>query len=195
MSTIVLATDNLHKLHEITDFLSVERYTWHTQNQYQVTPAVEDQLTFAANALKKARNAQQQTGQTSLADDSGLCVPALHNAPGIYSARYAGLTASAEQNSQQLLTAMQGLTGAQRQAFFVCCLAYVTDPESAPHFFYGYWHGEIILSERGDKSFGYNNIFYVQDLSATAAELSIAVRNKISHRAIALTKFKNFLCR
>jgi XTP/dITP diphosphohydrolase len=194
MSTIILASDNLHKLEEINHFLANDSYILQSQNYYNVIPVSEDQLTFAANALKKATNAHLQTGKAALADDSGICVPLLNNAPGIYSARYAYVNASAADNRLKLLHDLQNAPANMRDAFFICCLAYIKDLHSKPEFFYGYWHGKIHSQERGPNDFGYNNIFYLEQFGATAAELSLEIRNTISHRAIALSKFKSFLC-
>jgi len=120
-----------------------------------------------------------------LADDSGLCVDALTGAPGVYSARYAGLPKSDERNNAALLGALAGET--QRRAHYVCVLVLVRnahDPQ--PLIGLGRWHGEIATAPRGAGGFGYDPLFWLPELGLTAAGLDAAHKNRISHRALAL---------
>lgn len=147
----------------------------------------ETACTFIENALLKARHASLLSGLPAVADDSGLLVPALDNAPGIYSARFAGLHASDEDNVKKLLHDLQHMPDEKRSAIFYCVLVFIEhakDPD--PLIAEGRWHGIITKEPKGSHGFGYDPIFYVPSEKKTAAELSLAIKNKISHRGIAL---------
>jgi len=189
---IVLASGNKGKLHELQDALAPAGLTLRNQSDHGVTEAVEDGATFVENAIKKARNACQQTGYPALADDSGLVVPALGGTPGIHSARYSGEGDSG--NNQKLLAAMQGLAGEERSAYFVCVLVLLqsaTDP--SPLIVEARWHGHIGLVPKGTRGFGYDPLFLVTDKDGlTAAELALEQKRAISHRgqAVAMLRAK-----
>ena len=158
------------------------------QTELGVESAEETGLTFIENAILKARHAAQITGLPAIADDSGLAVDALGGAPGIYSARYAGVDASDQHNLDKLLQALEQVPDGERQAQFHCVLVYVrhaADP--TPLVFHGSWAGEITRAAAGEGGFGYDPIFYVPALGKTAAELSKDEKRAVSHRGKALT--------
>ncbi len=148
-------------------------------------PTVEETgLTFLENALIKARHAASYCGLPALADDSGLVVDALHGAPGIYSARYAGEGASPSAHIAKLLKAMESVPASQRQARFYCVMVYLRTPtDPMPLIGQGVWEGMIATAPRGQQGFGYDPIFWVAAEAATAAELAPDVKNRLSHRA------------
>ena len=130
----------------------------------------------------------------ALADDSGLVVPALNGAPGIYSARYAGTKANDKTNIDLLLANMHHLKNAERRAYFYCALALVQhENDPTPLIATGLFPGIIINERRGDHGFGYDPIFFIEKHQCTAAELSASIKNTISHRAQALNQLKRLL--
>ncbi|WP_313685215.1 XTP/dITP diphosphatase [Pantoea sp.] len=188
MQKVVLATGNPGKVRELADLLSAFGLDIVAQTELGVESAEETGLTFIENAILKARHAAQITGLPAIADDSGLAVDALGGAPGIYSARYAGLEASDQQNLEKLLVALDNVADGERQAQFHCVLVYVrhaADP--TPLVFHGSWAGEITRAAAGQGGFGYDPIFYVPELGKTAAELSKDEKRAVSHRGKALT--------
>ena len=187
----VLASGNNHKADEIRAFLPGQ-FELVLQSDLGVSPADETGSTFIENALIKARHAANITGLPAIADDSGICVTSLQGQPGIYSARYAGLHASDPDNVVKLLSSLGDETN--RQAFFHCslvCLANADDP--SPLIAQGDWYGEITKSPSGSAGFGYDPVFYLRGYRRTAAELTLAEKNEISHRGIALKKLKELL--
>jgi len=191
----VLASDNPGKLREMAAMFEPLGFIVHPQSDFQVPPGVaETGSTFIENALIKARHAAEHTGMACIADDSGLVVPALQGAPGIYSARYAGQQADSKANMQKLLEALTGVEGEDRSAHFYCamvCLTSADDP--APLVATGAWHGHILASPQGDGGFGYDPVFAVTAIDApgaqhSAAEISAAEKARHSHRGQALRK-------
>ncbi|MFT5354895.1 MAG: XTP/dITP diphosphohydrolase [Polyangiales bacterium] len=156
-------------------------------------PAVEDAETFKGNALKKAVHAAGILGLPCLADDSGLVVDALDGAPGVYSARYAGEGASDEQNVEKLLAALAVLDS-PRTARFICSLALVSPNGDVLYEGSGRVEGEITRTRAGNGGFGYDPVFRPAGLDHTMAELSLAEKNRLSHRAnacaVLLRKFE-----
>jgi XTP/dITP diphosphohydrolase len=188
MQKVVLATGNPGKVRELADLLSAFGLDIVAQTELGVESAEETGLTFIENAILKARHAAQITGLPAIADDSGLAVDALGGAPGIYSARYAGLEASDQQNLEKLLVVLENVADGERQAQFHCVLVYVrhaADP--TPLVFHGSWAGEITRAAAGQGGFGYDPIFFVPELGKTAAELSKDEKRAVSHRGKALT--------
>lgn len=188
MQKVVLATGNPGKVRELADLLAAFGLDIVAQTELGVESAEETGLTFIENAILKARHAAQITGLPAIADDSGLAVDALGGAPGIYSARYAGVDASDQQNLDKLLQALELVPNGERQAQFHCVLVYVrhaADP--TPLVFHGSWAGEITRAAAGEGGFGYDPIFYVPTLGKTAAELSKDEKRAVSHRGKALT--------
>jgi XTP/dITP diphosphohydrolase len=156
-----------------------------------IPEVIEDANTFEENAKKKALAAAEYTGKTALADDSGLCVKALDNRPGVYSARFAGLSASYKDNNQKLLAEMSKCKEELRDATFHCVLVCVAPGiEKKAWTFEGIVKGKISSEERGTTGFGYDPVFIPEGHKKTFAEMDPAEKNKISHRALALKKFK-----
>lgn len=192
MKRLVLASSNLGKLHELRALLASHHYNVITQRVLGIADAEETGLSFVENAILKARHAAKHSQELAIADDSGLCVPALKGAPGIYSARYSGSHSNDSANIDKLLHEMQHVT--YRHAYYVCVLAYVRhaeDPE--PIIATGYWHGEILRERRGTGGFGYDSVFFVPELGKTVAELNAEEKNQISHRAKALLQLVDLL--
>ncbi|NIF03029.1 XTP/dITP diphosphatase [Pantoea sp. Acro-805] len=188
MQKVVLATGNPGKVRELADLLAAFGLDIVAQTELGVESAEETGLTFIENAILKARHAAQITGLPAIADDSGLAVDALGGAPGIYSARYAGLDASDQQNLDKLLVALENVPDGQRQAQFHCVLVYVRHAEDpVPLVFHGSWDGEITRAAAGEGGFGYDPIFYIPELGKTAGELSKDEKRAVSHRGKALT--------
>ncbi|MBD9643450.1 MULTISPECIES: XTP/dITP diphosphatase [Pantoea] len=188
MQKVVLATGNPGKVRELADLLAAFGLDIVAQTELGVDSAEETGLTFIENAILKARHAAEITGLPAIADDSGLAVDALGGAPGIYSARYAGVDASDQQNLDKLLVALENVPDGKRQAQFHCVLVYLrhaADP--TPLVFHGSWAGEITRAAAGAGGFGYDPIFYVPELGKTAAELSKDEKRAVSHRGKALT--------
>ncbi len=195
-NTIVLASGNAGKIRELNTLLSDLDLTVLPQSDFNVPEAIEDGLSFVENALKKARNAAQHTGLPALADDSGLAVDALNGAPGIYSARYAGNNATDEANWRKLLDQLQDVPEADRAAQFHCVLVYLRHPEDpTPLICHGTWSGHIVTQPAGEAGFGYDPVFWSPEHQCTAAELTKAQKNAISHRGQALQQLKSLMRR
>ncbi|MDQ8936623.1 RdgB/HAM1 family non-canonical purine NTP pyrophosphatase [Acinetobacter rudis] len=163
------------------------------QGQLDIEDAVEDGLSFIENAIIKARHAAKISGLPAIADDSGLCIPLLGGAPGIYSARYAGEHGHDAANNTKLLEDVKALRQPNQaiEAMFVCVLALVQHAEDPlPQVFQGIWHGELLEVPRGDNGFGYDPLFWLPELGCSSAELSKVDKNKISHRGQAMQLFK-----
>lgn len=190
---IVLATTNKKKATEMNRIFAGNAIRFLTLDAFPGCPDVEeDGKTFRANALKKACAVARFTGHPALADDSGLEVPALHNAPGVYSARYAGEGATDEKNLKKLLRDMRGLTVGDRAARFVCCMAFVL-PDGHLKTFSGYVTGRIGTKKRGDNGFGYDPVFYPEGRNRTFAEMDASEKDSLSHRGRALKKLSRYL--
>lgn len=187
MKKLVIASNNPGKLREIGHLLEPLGIEVLPQSVFNVTEADEPHCTFVENALTKARHASRCTGMAALADDSGICVDALHGEPGIHSARYAGEPKSDERNNQKLVEALTNQSN--RNAHYYCVIVLVRhadDPQ--PIIADGVWHGEIILQPRGSGGFGYDPYFYLPQLGKTSAELPLEQKNQISHRSKALAR-------
>jgi XTP/dITP diphosphohydrolase len=193
MKELVVATRNRGKLLEIQAVLDGIVGTVRCAADFAGFPeTIEDGLTFQENALKKAREAMMFTGLPALADDSGLVVEALNGRPGVYSARFAGEGAADADNNLRLLKELDGIPTGQRQAAFVCVLAFVS-PDGCEQVFSGRVGGGILAVERGDGGFGYDPLFLVNGFDRTMAELNVQEKNAISHRGQALQHFRVFL--
>ncbi|CAI0850748.1 XTP/dITP diphosphatase [Serratia entomophila] len=187
MQKVVLATGNPGKVRELADLLADFGLDVVAQTELGVDSAEETGLTFIENAILKARHAAHITGLPAIADDSGLAVDALGGAPGIYSARYAGVDASDQQNLDKLLVALKDVPQGSRGAQFHCVLVYMRHAEDpTPLVFHGSWAGEIAFQSAGEGGFGYDPIFYVPELGRSAAELSRDEKSAVSHRGKAL---------
>jgi XTP/dITP diphosphohydrolase len=192
----VLASGNPGKLRELAALLMPLGLEIAPQSEWQVPEAPEDAPTFLENALAKARNAASRTGLPAIADDSGLVVPALDGAPGIFSARFAGPGADDSANNRKLLAEMRDLSGPERAAYFHCTvvlLRHADDP--VPLVASEDWWGEIATRARGRGGFGYDPLFWLADRQCTSAELPPAVKNRISHRGRAMHRLLGMLGR
>ena len=184
MQTAVLASGNVGKLRELQALLRPLAVALRAMGEFGVDSPEETGLSFVENALLKARHAAQATGHPAIGDDSGLVVPALGGAPGLYSARYAGADADAKANSRKLIAALRGV--ADRRASFYCALVFLEHAQDpAPIIATGNWRGSIVDAPRGAHGFGYDPHFFLQELDATAAELAPAEKNRCSHRGTA----------
>lgn len=190
MKELVVASRNRGKIKELSLLLEgvVEQVT--CAADLDLPEVEEDGSTFEANAIKKAKSACAASGKPSLADDSGLVVKALDGRPGIYSARFAGEGAEDAANNDKLLGEMTGIT--DRRAAFKCVIALCL-PDGACHTFDGELGGVMLDAPRGEGGFGYDPLFLVPEYGKTFAELSIQIKNRISHRGQALAKLLRFL--
>ena len=185
MHKLVLASNNAGKLKEFSELLAPFEFEVIPQGQLDIPAAEEPFHTFLENALAKARHASQLSGLPALADDSGICVNALHGAPGVHSARYAGEHANDADNNQKLLAALANQT--DLSAYYICALVLLQSPDDlSPITVEARWDGEFIDIPRGDNGFGYDPYFYIPELGKTAAELSPNEKNAFSHRGQAL---------
>lgn len=187
MKKLVLASNNAKKMKELNALLAPLGFEVIPQGQLGIPEAEEPHCTFVENALAKARHAAQHSGLPALADDSGLCVEALHGAPGVLSARYAGDPKSDARNNEKLLTHLKGHTN--RKAHFYCVLVLVraaNDPQ--PIIAEGEWPGEILPEQQGEGGFGYDPLFFVPEFGQTAAEMDTETKNQVSHRGRAMQK-------
>ncbi len=191
---LVLATSNRGKLAELQPLLADAGYVLVTQSELGVDDAIEDGLTFVENALIKARHASRTTGLPALADDSGLVVPALGGAPGLYSARYAGEHGNHAANIRKLLGELAGRPAADRRAHFYCVLVLVRHPEDPqPLIAEGAWDGSILEAPRGSGGFGYDPVFLSPEFGCSAAELAPADKHRLSHRGRAIARLRERL--
>lgn len=189
MKTIVLATNNAHKVSEISHALDFSDWEFKTLRDLGIdSDPVEDAGTFEGNARIKARAAHEASaGLAALADDSGLEVDALAGAPGVLSARFAGVDATDEQNNEKLLCELESVPGAARTARFVCTLVLI-DEDGSERIARGTVEGRIGYEPQGDGGFGYDPLFWpdVFEGSCTLAEVPQERKNAVSHRGNAL---------
>ena len=182
---LVIATRNTHKLEEIKAIFDFQGMEVMSAFDFPELPdVIEDAETFEGNAIKKAVEIARATGCWSLADDSGLEVDALGGAPGVYSARYAGEPCSYENNNARLMEELAGKT--DRRARFRTVIA-LSDPDGTAQTVSGKCEGMIINQLRGTNGFGYDPLFVPDGYEETFAELDTSVKNRISHRANALS--------
>jgi XTP/dITP diphosphohydrolase len=190
----VLASDNRGKLAEIVGMLEGTSIQVLPQSRFGVVSVEETGLTFVENAILKARAASLAADLPAIADDSGLEVDALRGAPGVRSARFAGDDASDQENNQLLLDRLKNVAAGDRGARFRCvivCLQHPKDP--APVVCEGVWEGAIAFQPSGSWGFGYDPLFLPADATGTAAELSSADKNRLSHRGKALRQLVEML--
>jgi XTP/dITP diphosphohydrolase len=176
--------------------LEVLRMTVVPQANAGVVPVEETGSSFVENALLKARHAARVSGLPALADDSGLAVDALHGAPGVRSARYAGETASDADNIDRLLRDLAGVPESGRGAAFHCAAVFVRDADDpAPLLAEGLWRGRILESPCGSGGFGYDPVFFDVESGTSAACMSADEKNRRSHRGRALRALCDELAR
>lgn len=185
--TLVLATGNPGKVNELANMLSPLNINVLPQSDFNVGEVAETGTTFVENAIIKARHAAKITGMPAIADDSGLEVDGLNGAPGVYSARFAGESASDQDNIDKLLNELAD--NPNRKARFWCVLVlmrHADDP--TPLICSASWEGEITQTQNGEGGFGYDPVFFVKEQNCTSAELTKAQKNAVSHRGQALKK-------
>jgi XTP/dITP diphosphohydrolase len=186
---LVLATHNAHKVKEVAAIIEPIVPGLEIAG-YDGPEPVEDGASFLENALIKARVAFLHTGETSIADDSGISVEILGGSPGIFSAGWSGSRDDAK-NRQLLLAQLADVREGSRQASFVCTIAMVG--EAGEQSFTGVWPGRIAFAESGANGFGYDPIFIPEGFEVSAGELEPMVKNSISHRAMALSQLASYL--
>jgi len=179
----ILGSRNSHKLAEMSELLpglSLQRLP------ENISEPVENGHSFTENARIKSESYARATGQWVIADDSGICVDALDGAPGIYSARFAGHDACDEDNNRYLLERLRGQTN--REAHYVCVVS-LASPEGEMFSVEGRCFGKILECEEGDKGFGYDPLFYSNDLNQSFALSEPEAKSSVSHRAVACRLF------
>lgn len=185
--TIVLASGNAGKLKEFQILLNDCGFDVQPQSKFQVSDVAETGLTFVENAIIKARHAAKITGLSAIADDSGIEVDALHGAPGIYSARFAGEQKNDAHNNAKLLSDLAHVPHEKRSARYQCVLVYLRhEHDPTPLIAHGSWEGSIMTQEQGTKGFGYDPLFWVPTHQCSSAQLAKEEKHKISHRAKAM---------
>lgn len=185
MSSIVLASGNAGKIREIQAILQNDKIL--PQSQFNVVEPEETGSTFVENAIIKARNAALHCQLPAIADDSGLVVDALHGAPGVISARYAGVGASDQANLDKVLLELQRVPDQQRSARFICVLVYLRHADDpTPIIAQGIWEGRILQQPVGENGFGYDPVFWVEQYQCSSAQLAPELKNALSHRGQAL---------
>lgn len=189
MNQLIFATHNAHKADEVKAIVGnlFEVKNLSDINFFDEIP--ETGNTFKENAFQKVKYLHDKLNCNCFADDSGLSVDALNGEPGIFSARYAGEPSNSQRNTEKLLDALKNISN--RKAQFTCVIAVILDGQT--HFFEGIIRGTITEYPQGEGGFGYDPIFIPDGYDKTFAELPADIKNKISHRAIALEKFKQFL--
>jgi XTP/dITP diphosphohydrolase len=203
---LIVATSNPGKLREFRALLADLPFDLYSLGELGVAAPEETGASFLENALLKARYAAAAApaagirgaaalNVAAIADDSGLEVDALGGAPGIFSARYAGVGAGDAANNAKLLNALAGMQRSeQRQARYRCALAFVSAPaDAAPLIAEGVWEGTIIDIPRGSGGFGYDPYFWLPALGVTAAQLDLADKNRLSHRGLAMRALRDQL--
>ena len=191
-SKIVIATMNEHKAREIRALIG-DRYDVMTQASFSIPSVPETGETFEENALIKANEVSRKTGLMTLADDSGLEVDLLDGKPGVYSARYAGPNATDAENNKRLLADLERFKSQKIMARFQSVIALIDPLDGSKNIFHGSWEGRIIFEPKGKNGFGYDPLFYLDELESTAGELNQAEKNKLSHRASAMRKVTDYL--
>lgn len=194
MNYVVIATQNQHKLKEIRDIL--RDFSIEVKALIDIglgdLEVVEDGLTFEENSMKKAMEVMKASGFIAMADDSGLEVDVLDNQPGVYSARFSGENATDKKNNDKLLELLGDRPIEERKARFVSVIS-VAFPDGRQLYVRGECPGFIGYEEHGENGFGYDPLFIVPQYGKTFGELGSDIKNKISHRAVALEKLKKEL--
>ena len=193
MRKIVLASSNPGKLAEIREVLADSGIELVAQGEFGIGDAEETGTTFVENALIKARHAARLSGLPALGDDSGICVDVLGGAPGLYSARYAGTHGDNAANNAKLLATLCDVADKERTAHFHCTLVLLRSADDpAPLIAEGLWRGRILHAPQGSRGFGYDPVFF-DPANGPAGELVPALKNRISHRGLALARLRELL--
>jgi XTP/dITP diphosphohydrolase len=191
---LLLATSNAGKVRELAQILSGSPVGLRALSEFEPIPPVEETgETFEENASLKATFYGHRTGRLTLADDSGLEVEALGGAPGVRSARYAGADATDGERVARLLEEMEGVSDDERGARFVCVLALFDPAAETLRLFRGVCAGRIAASARGSQGFGYDPVFVPEGYDLSFGELPTAIKQRISHRALALADARDYL--
>ncbi len=193
--TVVIATNNAHKVEEIKTALSFKGWEFKTLKEAGIVSSPEETgTTFVENARIKARSAHELSGLATLADDSGLIVDALDGAPGVYSSRYSGKEGDDAANNAKLLHELAQVPTEKRTARFACSLVFI-DEDGSETVAEGFIEGSIGFEERGEEGFGYDPLFFPDEFKGekSLAEVSQAEKNSISHRGNALRNLKKLL--
>ena len=194
MKELIVASRNKGKVAEIMELLAgLPLKVSSLLDHPHIPDVIEDGATYQANALKKARAIALATGKMAMADDSGIEVKALGNAPGIYSARFAGKGASESARNRTLFKLLSGVPMPKRQARYICVVAFVDEKGRTIGVVQGTCSGYVTTQERGKNGFGFDPLFLLKRYNKTFGELPAALKAKISHRARALKKFKKLL--
>ncbi len=184
---LVLASRNRGKLDELSALLTAHDWQVDPLSLYTDICVAEEAPSYIENALLKARAASAASALPAIGDDSGLEVEALDGAPGVRSARYAGVRANDRNNLEFLLEALTGVAEMHRGACFRCLVVYLERPDDpAPLIAEGVWRGRILRTPRGEGGFGYDPVFYVPEQECSAAELESEQKNLLSHRGQAV---------
>ncbi|HET6890867.1 MAG TPA: RdgB/HAM1 family non-canonical purine NTP pyrophosphatase [Pyrinomonadaceae bacterium] len=191
---LLIGTRNRGKVREIRESLKHLLLTLHDLTEYpNISAPFESGSSYEENATIKARHYARESGIWALADDSGLEVSALNGAPGVKSARFGGDHASDSDRVDLLLSRMSDVPMAQRQATFVCVIVIAETSGRLLHIAEGRCHGRLSMSPAGESGFGYDPIFMSDGYDQTFGEISPSIKNKISHRALALASVREFL--
>jgi XTP/dITP diphosphohydrolase len=184
---IIIATNNVGKIREFQHLLADFPITLVAQTEMNLPSVPETGTTFIENAIIKARYASQATGLPAIADDSGIEVDYLHGEPGVHSSSYSGVEADFSNHIKKLLAVLKDVPDKQRQARFRSTLVYLRFPtDPAPVIAQATWTGSVLREPHGSGGFGYDPIFYVPEYHCSAAELTPAQKNQLSHRGKAL---------
>ena len=185
---ILIATSNPGKVKEFEKLLKHHRLF--SLTDLNIEDAIEDGSSFLENALIKAKHGSLSSSKYTIADDSGLVVPALNFEPGIFSARYAGKEASDKENREKIIDKLNKLKVKDLDAYYVCVLVGVrSHDDPMPIISEGRIFGKVSIKSSGDGGFGYDKIFYPDNYSCSMASIDLEIKNRISHRAIASEKF------
>ncbi|MBR2765834.1 MAG: XTP/dITP diphosphatase [Blautia sp.] len=193
MKTVIFATGNAGKMREIREILSGDGIRLLSLKEAGITADIrEDGATFEENAIIKACQVRDLTGQIVLADDSGLEIDYLGGEPGIYSARYMGEDTDYHTKNHALINRLAGVEDEKRTARFVCAIA-AAFPDGRVRTVLRTMEGRIGYEEKGENGFGYDPIFYLPEYGCTSAELSMEEKDRISHRGKALRAMRDEL--
>ncbi len=196
MEELIVASRNKGKVAEIKELLAGLPFRVTSLLDYPHVPdIIEDGKTYRANAMKKARETALATGKMAMADDSGIEVKALGNAPGIYSSRFAGAGASEQARNKKLFAMLKDVPTSQRQARYRCVIALSDARGRELGFVEGTCSGYVTTRNKGKNGFGFDPLFWIKRYHKTFGQLPSSLKAKISHRARALKKFRLLLSR